>query len=491
MATRITLPTSPAAIAIFTLIAGASLAGCNASPLDSDGPPPEEVGPTNPLATDAAGLCRGIALPADQAFVADGLCVRAVAMNQGKLRQITFSARGDLIGVTSAGAIIRYRDDNADGYFEGGSEISTIGDTGGTNGNNAAFDVDQKFLYAGTPDGVARYAYSHTAPLGAAEPVVVGQPSTGTHQLHTVHVYDNSLYVHSGSEGNAFAPALPEYDTERSVLKRFRLADFSGTPFDWADGEVYFSGLRNMVGFTKNPHDYALYGVVNGLDDLVYQGDDVHLANPGEDLIRLDQGLSHGHPYCFTAQHVQAEPAEGTMVPAGTQLAGTVRFQEDEPAFENPHDDAWCAANSNRPLTFFPAHSAPLDVVFVDAAEALPLDWEGHALVTLHGSWDTSSSVGHQVVKVAMTTDGSMPMPTADMDGTIFEHEIIFGGAETDGLWGWASGNQGEYPVRPVGLAISPVDGALYVSSDNASVLNGVESPEQGAIYRIALAPPE
>jgi len=35
---------------------------------------------------------------------------------------------------------------------------------------------------------------------------------------------------------------------------------------------------------------------------------------------------------------------------------------------------------------------------------------------------------------------------------------------------------------------ISPVDGALYVSSDNASVLNGVESPEQGVIYHVALA---
>jgi glucose/arabinose dehydrogenase len=44
----------------------------------------------------------------------------------------------------------------------------------------------------------------------------------------------------------------------------------------------------------------------------------------------------------------------------------------------------------------------------------------------------------------------------------------------------------GEYPVRPVGIAVSPVDGALYVSSDNAPVYQGVDAPNVGAIYRIA-----
>jgi hypothetical protein len=63
---------------------------------------------------------------------------------------------------------------------------------------------------------------------------------------------------------------------------------------------------------------------------------------------------------------------------------------------------------------------------------------------------------------------------------------VIFGGAAEDGLWGWASGPYGEYPVRPVGLAISPVDGALYVSSDNASIYRGTDSEGQGALYRIA-----
>ncbi len=491
MATRIEATSHQrphSALAVVAIAFGASLAGCDASsdPVATGGDEPR--GPDNPLTgEEQGGLCRGRALPADHAFVADGLCVRAVAENQGKLRQLTFASNGDLIGVTSSGRILRYRDSNEDGMFAGTGEVVTIATTGGDNGNNSAFDADETYLYAGTPDGVGRFRYSTSSnALGASQRVVTGQPSDGTHSLHTVHVYDGWLYVHSGSEGNAFAPALPDYDMNRSVLKRFNLADFDGTAFRWEDGEVYYAGIRNMVGFTRNERDGMLYGVVNGLDDLVYQGQDVHLSNPGDDLIRMEQGRAHGYPYCFTAEHILAEDA---MVLAGTQLAGTVEFREGEPAFENPHDDAWCAENSTIPLTLFPAHSAPLEIIFVEGGGALPEEWTGSALVALHGSWDTSPSVGHQVVRVTVGEDGSMTMPTASPEGASFDHEVIFGGAKGDGLWGWASGTDGEYPVRPVGLAISPTDGALYVSSDNASVFQGVDAPEQGVIYRIARIP--
>jgi glucose/arabinose dehydrogenase len=421
----------------------------------------------------------------DQAFVASDLCVRAVALWQGKLRQLTFAANGDLVGVTGDGAIIRYRDTNDDGSYSGAAEIRTIARTGGKNGNNAAFDEDESYLYAGTPDGVRRFRYSSELDdLGAGENVVVGQPSSGTHSLHTVKVFDGYLYVHSGSVQNAAAPAAPEYDTERSVLKRFRLEDFAGTPFEWADGEVYFRGIRNMVGFTQNPADGELYGVVNGLDDLVYQGRDIHLENPGEDLIHLEEGNAHGYPYCFSAAHLASDDG---MVRAGTQLASEVKDLPTDAPFENPHDDAWCRDNSTEPLTFMPPHSAPLDILFVSGATALPSEWEGSALVTLHGSWDTEPSVGHQVVRIPIDDDGSMPMPTATPERTTYEHQVIFGGANGDGAWGWASGTLGEYPVRPVGIAISPVDGALYVSSDNAPIYQGPDAPNTGAIYRIAL----
>jgi glucose/arabinose dehydrogenase len=441
-----------------------------------------------------ANPCRGIELPEGEFYVAPDLCVRAVATAQGRLRQITFASNGDLIGVTKLGNIVRYRDVNDDGVFadvsEDGTvatEIVTIGSIGGQNGNNAHLDEVEGYLYVGTQAGVARFPYSAEDVLGDREDVVVGQPSTGTHAAHTVHVYGDWLYVHSGSENNAVAPASPEYDLNRSVLKRFALEDFDpGEPFDWTEGEVFVRGIRNMVGFTQNAAG-RMYGVVNGIDNLMYAGEDVHLDNPGEDLIRLQNGGAHGYPYCFTAAHVL--DSNGDPIAPGTQLAAATDASESDPDFVNPRDDEWCAENSDEPVTFLPAHSAPLDITFFDGPEGnLPEAWRGAAFVALHGSWNTTPSVGHKVVFVPFNSSGEAPMPEADAEQTEYPFPTVFGGGNAttpdDGSWGWSAGEVGEDPVRPVGVAISPVDGALYVSSDNAAD----DAPGTGAIYRIGLA---
>jgi len=461
-------------------IVGAGTGGISTGQSDSELPDP----------------CRGgIALPSDGYHVAPGLCVRAIALQQGKLRQITFTSNGDLIGVTVPGSINRYRDVDNDGDFEEEGDIVKLGETGGENGNNAHVDEDAGYLYAGSPDGVVRFPYtSEMDELGEAEDVVVGQPSSGTHRFHTVHVYDGWLYVHSGSENNAVAPMSPELDTNRSLLKRFDLGAFvSGSPFEWASGEIITLGLRNMVGFTRNAAG-RMYGVVNGLDDLMYGGEDIHQDNPGDDVVLLEPGVTHGYPYCFTAAHVELENG---MVTAGTQLVSATNPEAPDPDFDNPHDDAWCADNSEPPVTFLVPHSAPLDITFHDGIEGnLPREWRNGAFVALHGSWNTEPSVGHQVVFIPFDDQGRAPMPSAELEGTSYPFTVVFGGgtaaAHQDGIWGWSRtlegiGPMGEDPVRPVGVAISPVDGALYVSSDNASVFQGQESAEQGAIYRIGL----
>lgn len=431
-----------------------------------------------------AGVCRGVPLPTDQHYVAPGLCASAVALDQGRLRQISFTSDGDLLGVRTNGEILRYRDLNDDGMFEGSAEVSVIATTGG-NGNNAHLDEAGGYLYAGSPDGVVRFPYStELEDLGDPEPVIVNQPSSGTHSYHTVHVYDGWLYVHSGSENNFVAPAMPEFDTNRSVLKRFELAGFdAAAPWDWTTaGEVFVRGVRNMVGFTRAP-DGRLFGVVNGIDNLAYQGQDIHLDNPGEDLLLLEEGNAYGYPYCFTAAHVEVA---SDMVPPGTQLASGVM---DETDIVNPHDDAWCAANSAGPVTFLPAHSAPLDIVFhaPDTGSALPSDWVGGAFVTQHGSWNDSPSVGHRVVMVPFDDGGGPEMPRTDVDPDEFPFPVVFSGGSAaqpvDGTWSWSNGDAGEDPVRPVGVAISPVDGALYISSDNAG------GDTSGALYRIGTIP--
>jgi glucose/arabinose dehydrogenase len=438
-----------------------------------------------------ADPCRGLEIPEAERFVADGLCVRAIATDQGKLRQIAFTSNGDLIGVTGAGEIRRYRDVDGDGAFLSSGDIVVLGSTGGENGNNAHVDEAAGYLYAGTATGVARWPYAAASTaLGTREDVVVNQPSTGTHTMHTVHVYDGFLYVHSGSEANAVAPAAPDYDSNRSVLKRFNLSTFSaGTPLEWANGEVVVRGIRNMVGFTRNAAG-RMYGVVNGMDNLMYGADDVHLDNPGEDLIRIESGAAHGYPYCFTAQHVLDDNDQ--PIAAGTQLVSTIDNAASDPDFTNPNDQEFCDENSDEPETFLPAHTAPLDIAFFDGPSGnLPEAWRGGAFVTLHGSWNTTPSVGHSVVYVPFDDEGDAPMPVATATGATFPFTVVFGGGSdtthTDGIWGWSNGNVGEDPVRPVGVAISPTDGALYVSSDNAQVSGGPTSLMQGVLYRIGI----
>jgi glucose/arabinose dehydrogenase len=421
-----------------------------------------------------ADPCRGQPVPEDEHFVAAGLCARLVSASISGLRQITFAPNGDLFAQSGNGKIWLLRDADDDGFFTK-SEIHEWADTK-DNGNNADVDATDGFVYAGSSNGVRRFAYDPASlEGGAAEDVVVGQPGGG-HSKHTVHVYDGFLYVHSGSSGNAThegGDGQSDYDTDRSLIKRFDLSKFTpGTPFQWGAGEPFTLGLRNINGFKRNETTGKIYGVVNGLDEQKYKGTDVHNDNPGEQVVEIAAGKKYGYPFCFTAQRVVDN---GNVIAPGTQLIN-VSYRN------NPHDDTWCAANSSKPTTFVQAHSAPLDIAFFDkqAQGALPEKWRGGAFIAFHGSWNRSPATGYKVVWQPFNADGTAPMPTSTNDKTTFPYEVVFGagtvgGGPQDKAWAWSNDNAGESP-RPAGVAVNPIDGALYVSSDTG-----------GVVYRIGI----
>lgn len=421
---------------------------------------------TAPFPLAKGDPCRGVPLPANQHHVPSGMCASVVTPIT-YLRQITFAPNGDLLGVEPAGSIKRLRDLDGDGFFQQ-SEIVEYANTV-DNGNNVHIDVTGGYIYAGTLEGVKRWPYSAAAANGGpGEDVVIDEPSDG-HPKHTVHVYDGFLYVHLGSLGNIDNASGTAYDTERSLIRRFPLASFvSGKPFTWLSGQVFAGGLRNANGFTKNAAG-RMYAVVNGIDDLWYGGQDVHDDNPGEQLVQLGLGKQYGFPFCFTAQ--RAMNAGGQVIPAGTQLAVSPDI----------HDDAWCATNSTRPATFTQAHSAPLDITFFDdhPRGALPERYRGGAFVALHGSHNRSPATGYKVVWIPFDAAGNSPMPTSTATTTTFPHEVVLGGgtagAPVDGPWAWTG--PGDYADAPrfSGVAISPIDGALYAASD------------EGYLYRVGL----
>jgi glucose/arabinose dehydrogenase len=497
------LRSAPRAVGFAALLI---LAACKPSQRDlvKSGTPP--VTPREAKGTAAQDLpadaphragdpCRGVALPADQHYVAPGLCARAVALHQGPLREITFLPNGDLIAVRRDGVIRRYRDVNGNGVFDDGPpESIDWARTGGSHGHNCHLDGD--YLYCGTDEGVKRWPYAASMDHGGdGQDVMVGQPGGGNHPFHPVHVYDGWMYVDSGSERNTFFSLPDDYVTDRAVIKRFSLARFTpGKPFEWKDGEVFVRGARNVTGFTRDAKG-RMYGVFNGLDDLRYEGDDIHQDNPAEYFARLEAGQAYGWPFCFAAQRVVAH---GGVVPAGTLLHADAMYDYlPQHLVSSNKDDAWCAAHMTRPMSFVEAHSAPLDVAIFDGPDgALPARWKGGAFVSSHGSWDRLPSTGAKVVWFPLDAEGHAPMPVSTATETNFPYEVVFGGGSAsqprDGQWGWEANGVGESFVRPVGVAVSPIDGALYVSSDDqAAADNPGKLPHavgEGAIYRIATA---
>jgi glucose/arabinose dehydrogenase len=473
-------------VAAMTLAAFAACSDDDTSPTpvtlpDADVPPPPPGDDATPPPKDAAeedieadapdfpvgkgDPCRGDPLPSDQHFVPKGMCARAVASGLVNMRELTFAPNGDLFGVNLNGTIFLFRDDDGDGVYAP-TEVHNWGFTGG-NGNNC--HLDGAYVYAGSVDGVVRFPYvaSSTTAGGPPEDVVVGQPSDGGHGLHTTHVYDKWLYVQSGSLGDASDPMSPEYDTQRALLRRFDLSTFTpGAPFAWLSGEVVTVGLRNTVGFTRNAAG-RMYGVVNGMDNAAYQGVSVVEDNPGEQIVELGVGKKYGYPFCYTAQRLPG-------VTAGTQVWN---------AGFGVHDDAWCAANSMQPATFAQAHSAPLDIVFFDVQPkgALPARWRGGAFVSFHGSAHRTVPTGYKVVWIPFDASGKSPMPVSTALDTTFPYETVFGGGDTtgpkDGPWTWTPDGGAPTSPRPVGVAISPIDGALYVSSDASGYIYRVGQP--------------
>lgn len=443
-------------------------------------------------AAPSGAACGPRGLPPDRHFVAEGLCARVVAHKQGELRGITFAPNGDLLAVTADGDIRRYRDVDHDGlYGAGPPETIVWARTGGDNGHNCF--IDGLDLYCGSKSGVRRWRYTpETDRGGPGEDVIVGMPEGGRHPKHPVAVWDGFVYAVSGSADNSMSPMPADFDSTRSVVKRFPLGKLAaGKPFPWKDGEIVVRGVRNVTAMARDPRGH-LIGIDNSFDDLAHGDVDIHEDNPGEPIIALEPGKRYGFPFCFYAQRVIAD---GVVIPAGTPLASEVKrdtpiFKELATTIKSSRDDAWCAANVERPISLLQAHSSALGMTFPEqsAPFAFGEKWRRGAFVALHGSWDRDPSTGNKVIWIPFDDDGKTPMPSSTKDVTSFSYQTVFGGgkygAPRDGEWSWKLGDAGEDPVRPVGVAISPLDGALYVSSDNAA---GPTSAKNGSIYRIAL----
>ncbi|NLC58308.1 MAG: sorbosone dehydrogenase family protein [Armatimonadetes bacterium] len=258
-------------------------------------------------------------------------------------------------------------------------------------------------LYVAETDAVVRWPYQAGSARAPGEPQrIAALPAGGGHWTRTVRFGpDGAMYVAVGSSCNVCI----EEDPRRAALLRFPAPgdQLSGL----LEGELYATGLRNTVDFAWDRQN-RLWGVDNGRDHL---GDTL----PPEELNLIRQGGFYGWPYAY-----------GDRVP--------------DPEFGERNPER--VRETIPPAFTFPAHSAPLGIAFYEG-DQFPPDYRGDLFVALHGSWNRSTPIGYQVVRVHYENGQPRRMT-----------EFITGLGEGGNAW-----------ARPVGIVVGP-DGSLFVSDD-------------------------
>jgi glucose/arabinose dehydrogenase len=176
-------------------------------------------------------------------------------------------------------------------------------------------------------------------------------------------------------------------------------------------------GVRNSVGFDWHPKTGELFFTDNGSDGL---GDDI----PADELNHVTRlGQHFGYPWY------------------GGGDTRTPEFADETP----PRD-------ATQPVVKFQAHTANLGMHFY-RGDMFPTEYKHDAFVAQHGSWNRSSPVGYQIMRVRFNDKG---LPVG---------KEVFAS-------GWLQGE--DYWGRPVDIA-ELADGSLLVSDDFV-----------GAVYRIS-----
>jgi Raf kinase inhibitor-like YbhB/YbcL family protein len=306
----------------------------------------------------------------------------------------------------SVGDVIMLKDADGDGKAE---TVKTV--AGRPNMHGIAIDGDTVYLV--TVHDIYKGKIKKDGTFGPLTRIVDDLPDAGQHADRTLVVGpDGMLYVSVGSTCNACDEPNPENATILQVKP------------DGSARRIFASGLRNTIGFAFDPETGKLYGADHGIDWL---GDD----EQPEEFNLIEQGKAYGWPYIY---------GKGGKNP------------QDEPPGDLTLED-WAKA-SEEPVLTYTAHAAPMQLVFYTGTQ-FPAEYQGDALLALHGSWNRKPPSGYEVVRVKFE------------NGEATEIVPFIGNflRETKGGYG--------YVGRPFGLALAK-DGAVYLGDD-----------ANGVIYRV------
>jgi glucose/arabinose dehydrogenase len=402
----------------------------------------------------AVFLCGGVAASAASSPACDkdnggiklptGFCAEVVADHLGEARHAAVAPNGDLFVALQNGGIVGLHDSTGNGKFDKQEKFGTESVTG--------IGFHDGYLYFATPVSVERYKWSpgQLKPSGPAEVVVKDLPVQHEHEDKGL-TFDNSehLYINVGAPSNACQSkdrrkGVPGMDPCPILEKHGGLWRFDADKL----GQTQDQGVRFATGLRQFPaiawHDGAVYIVMNNRDQLdtlwpEHFNAEQNATWPAEPMYRATMGDNFGWPYCvfnYTTQKVFLAPEYGGD---GKKVGRCDQYK--------------------LPIATFPAHWAPVDVMFY-SGQQFPAHYRGGAFIAFHGSWNRA------------------PLPQAGYN-VVFQP---FKGAEPSGHWEvFANGFKGsanlmvpnQAVARPDGVAQAP-DGSLYITES-----------QQGKVWRV------
>ena len=381
----------------------------------------------------------GIVLPS-------GFCAIVVADKVGLARHIAIRPNGDIYVAlrrkpdgSDNGGILALRDTDGDGKA---NRIERFGVLGGT-----GIAWYQGALYFAADDRVLRYTISGTNLLPSSAPVTIvsGLPAAAEHKAKNITFGSGYMYVNIASGSNSCQVQnrtleSPGQDPCPELATRAGVWRFNPTRSGQrqSDGVRFATGLRDMLALAVKPGTGALYGVQHDRDLLGKNWPKVFTmaedaTTPSEEFVRIRQGDDYGWPYCHHDRVL------GKKVLA--------------PEYGGDGKVVGRCSTKKPPLMTFPAHWAPMSMVFY-TKQQFPARYAGGAFVAFHGDNFTETR------------------PRADNPGYHVAFVPFVNGAPSKNYEIFANGFVGSGTATPngadhraTGLALGP-DGSLYITDD-------------------------
>jgi glucose/arabinose dehydrogenase len=366
-----------------------------------------------PFATESASNGSIIVpRPADAWPIAPpGFKVTLYAEGLNNPRLIRTAPNGDFfLAETGPSEVKVLRGFNKEGKYE---KISTFA-TGLKQVFGIAFyplGPNPEWVYFAGVNAVVRFPY-HNGDLVASGPSqkivdIPGEP--GLHHTRDVRfsLDGKTMFVAIGSASNADDPDTHPAEKNRSNILAFN-PDGSGM-------RTYASGIRNSGGgIAADPQSGDLWASVNERDAL---GDDL----VPDYITHVQDGGFYGWPWFYIGPH-------------------------PDPRLEGKHPEL--KDKVIVPDVLLQPHSASLQMIFYEGAQ-FPAEYKGDIFAAQHGSWNKSTRVGYEIIRV----------PRHQTSNASGEYEdFITGFVRDDGeVWG-----------RPVGVAVAN-DGSLLISDDGSN----------------------